>query len=348
MDVYAFDVMQQPLAMDVLRMKTLSYNEALLASLAPNTPLQLRWGRGTKMRTFSGYIHAMRPTTDKTSRRIEIIAMSAPMVMLTQHKRVFQNTTASAVITEIVDGHRLQPDVTPTREVADYDQRGRTDWEFVLDLARTVGYVVQHSGVTIQAHPVDDVWTRSKRRQIKASTFSTPLMPGGNLTNFKQDLAGARPAYEYGVDTSLGFLEFARTGTMEGLLTDKLFRDMFPYHAEATLLGLHTAGPLSAFEVANDRSVLTWAALKIHHSYSPEGYETRIDFGGDGTRAPAATAGNVIDISTALLDQALFPQEPLLLNVRPVYRGTPAPDTSARWVAPIITNQVRPVQGVVR
>lgn len=341
LDVYKFELLRQPLSMEVLRLTTLTYNEKMLAELGAGSPIRMRWGRGRKTQEFHGYIHSLRPIAEETARRIEIVAMGPPMAMLTKSNRVCPQTTASHVAARLLDDYRLTGVVVPTMEILDFEQGDRTDWEFLLDLARKNEYVVTQTGVVVDFQPLRQMWMRRTRRQIPASTFGGAITPGGNLVTFEQDLSNAYPAYEYGVDTSMGFLSFARSDTDESLPTDTAFREMFPTHAVGTMLGLHMTKPMDVFVISHDKDELTWTALKIRYEYSPDGYRTIIDFGGNGTRIKPKISGKALDIPEEMkAQQARHTRtaRPALANIRPIYTGkTKNPDTvPARWVAPVV------------
>lgn len=337
LDVHAFELIRRPLAMDVLKIVSITNKTTIKFDLGPGSPVHMQWSAKGGDR-FYGYVHSVRPIVDGMERRVEILCMGAFMPMLSPYTQVYSNMAPHNVAAEILDAHRLYLSAIPSGEVRTFTQNDDTDWEFLTLLARKMGYVMITDDVTLYFHPLADYWRRSLRRRKKAATFNRALSLESNLLSFTKDEAGAQPAYEYGIDKSVAFAELAKTGEGEGLKTDDMLRDMFPSRARATMLAPPRILPLDAYDVTNDEEQLTWAVIKVHYIYDDTQYQAEIEFGGNETFVGTPTENGSLDIANILLDQ--MTQEspsPILLNQRPVYvGGEVGTSTPVRWVAPLV------------
>jgi hypothetical protein len=337
LDVHMFEIVRQPLAMDVMKMTFISSDERFVNELASGSPVHMKWTARPQGDEFYGYVYSVRPKADQLERRVEIICMGVFMTMLTPYTQTYPNMCPHHAVAEVMDAHRLHLNYYTSNEVGTFTQEAESDWEFVHTLARSIGYVTVIDRASMTFYPLDLYWKQSLRYQRPLSSFSVAAQPESSLMTFEHDEADARSAYEYNVNEELGILTYAKTGELKGLKTDRDIRTMFPNRAKGTILGPPRILPLDAFEITHDGQRHTWAALKVTYRYDATAYRAEVDFGSDGRWVPPPTSANTLDVPTKMLTHDREPVTPVLEERRPIYVGpSSAQNLAMRWAVPVL------------
>lgn len=120
-------------------------------SLAYGTPFQMEYASPTHKATMLGYVHNAQPWTGPNSSGTTITAVGASMPLKTSNRRLFTQMTATDIAHKIAVENRLAFDgEAHPRVFHQVAQSGESDWQFLVALAKRVGYSVRVEGVTLQ------------------------------------------------------------------------------------------------------------------------------------------------------------------------------------------------------
>jgi hypothetical protein len=124
-------------------------------------PVQLQWGDGpTTMQVFYGYVSHVEPefnggglSTMQTSYK-RIYCVGASYVFKDGGYLGFKDVTAGTVVRRIASDFRFSPGLIQEnpRTFGTLAQSGRSNWEFLADLAGKLGYVVYARGTDLAFH----------------------------------------------------------------------------------------------------------------------------------------------------------------------------------------------------
>lgn len=336
--VIAFEVLRQPYGIETARLVVPDYTSRFLDQIFPGAPAVLRWGTGSNRHTVYGYIYESRPEIRELQRTVTIvvIGMQHPMAWLNRI-RSFPKTGPHNVVAEVVDDYRFITHIAPAPVQEIPDQNNVSDWQYLSDLARSLGYILLCIGSEIVFAPIDGYWRQSFKHQTYAATFRDAMSPSANLKTFERsesplftvtDKATGSP-----FDTDLDFLGLTSTPWIGSKAFD-LFAALFPTTAIATLLDPGEIYPLDAFEVTLDVDRMTWAAIQIKYVLRLDDYYAEIALGSNGLLYPSM--GEAYDISTALQwRQATTARPPILVVTDQVRTSTLLP---AHWEASLVTS----------
>lgn len=155
---------------DVLELTFPVLNPFFLKSFKTGAMVRLRWKNQKGNNEFVGYVFNVIPLTRSTQTRDTIITcIGSGLRLKNGGTKVWNNKTASTIVSDIAKICNLKPSVTPTKVI--YAQEylsGHTYWEKVKELAYRSGFVTQVIGTHLFFHPID--------KMIDAFMTNIPLL----------------------------------------------------------------------------------------------------------------------------------------------------------------------------
>lgn len=152
-----FRLVQEQGKHDVLELTFPVINPFFLKSFKTGALVRLKWKTGRASGEFVGHLYSVRTVTQSTQTRDTIITcMGTGFALKEGGAKVWNNKTASEIVTDISKTAKLKPIVTqsPVR-FAQQSMTGHSYWEKIQELAQRVGYVAQIYGVELHFHPID-------------------------------------------------------------------------------------------------------------------------------------------------------------------------------------------------
>lgn len=343
----SMEVLRRPYGFDTGRVLTWTPPSVMARYVVPGTPVQVKWGAGGGYDGMTGYVHALRPLIEDQQQRTELVITDAASVMSTRNARSFQSMGYSNAAQEIVDDYRLYLESeTTTEQFSSLESGTATDWDFLVTMAQASDCVLLGEGTTIIFRSLLKLWQDRAAVMTDANTFSGPMTPNGRLSMFKPD---------YSIARTEELLDVEETGVAFAIRPPS-WASMFPYRADATMIGPFAVRPLDVFRVAERNAARVWTVLSIKHVVDATGYTGVITFGGDGRDySNRKLITNLLPVSQAMAfnRQGARPS-PVLRDYSSVFftAGIQATGVQARWesdrlVAPGVLMAETSTSGVI-
>jgi hypothetical protein len=274
-------------------------------SVKPGTPVVLN----ISGKEHHGYIHDVKGHQDNGVNITELGIIGASYVMRQSSQKLYKNVTADQVIVDIAKRYKFAYRVIPhSRVYPQLSQAGATDWEFMVKLAKQVGYSLRTEGACIYFQPLlkdfDDLIHETKvftkvDQGVKHKNpiyYFKPLV-GETLSHegankYATSIAGvdpytgtyfkytkqARPTTTRSTSQPEMFDRHAtdvvansyKTASLESAAADD--RSTFPYVAEVQVLGdssLRPGMPIYLENVGDEYSGY-WTIINIEHTVKEE------------------------------------------------------------------------------
>lgn len=142
---------------DVLELTYPVLNSFVLKSLKTGALVRLKWKNDKASNEFVGHVFSVTPLIRSTQTRDTVITcIGAGLKLKEGGTKVWNNKTASEIVSLIAKDGNLKPNVTQTK--VRYSQQylsGHTRWEKVKELAYRSGFVTQVIGTNLMFHPLD-------------------------------------------------------------------------------------------------------------------------------------------------------------------------------------------------
>lgn len=155
---------------DVLELTYPVLNPFVLTSLKTGALVRLRWKNDRANNEFVGHVFSVNSQIQSTQTRDTVITcIGAGLKLKEGGTKVWNNKTASEIVSLIAKDCNLKPNVTQTK--VRYPQQylsGHTHWEKVKELAYRSGFVTQVIGTQLMFHPID--------KMIDAFMTSVPIL----------------------------------------------------------------------------------------------------------------------------------------------------------------------------
>lgn len=129
----------------------------LLEGMATGAPVVITWKNDKVTGTFNGYkADGIYQSSVVRKKRTELTFIGTSYPLKESADKIWVNKTASEIVTEIANKHKLTPIVTshPIRW-SQQSMVGQSYWEKIRELADRIGYAVQMQGVELHFHPID-------------------------------------------------------------------------------------------------------------------------------------------------------------------------------------------------
>ena len=300
--IVAFEVLRQPYAIETARLLTWEYAEQFINQVSPGTPVVFRWDEAQKNHVIYGYVFEVRPEIRQLQRTVEIVivGMQHPMSWLNRI-RSFPRMGPHNAVAEIIDDYRFAAHIAPGPVQDLPDQQDVSDWQYLADLARTLGYVLLSVSSEVVFAPIQGYWAQSYRRQTYGSTFRTAVSASANITTFSLSNSPILSIVKYTdspFGTEMDFTQFTEA-SWTGSKALSILGALFPNIATARLLDPNDIFPLDAFDVTTDLDRSTWAVLQAKYVLTLDDYYVDLTLGGNGTLYPSRT-DDTFDIASAL------------------------------------------------
>lgn len=266
-------------------------------------------------KTYSGYVHDIRPKVDNSSNFTQVSFIGASYVMRQASQAVYKNVTADEVIKKIAIkygfSYKLEPHPRVYQQVS---QAGLTDWEFMVKLAKQCGYFLRAESTSLYFQPllqefeetISEVQTFTQvdagfksfnpMYEFRAITGETLAHEGANKTAIS--VAGIDPITE----KPFKYTKQVRSKTTRQNSQAELFdghatkvvantyeiavseansadeKSKFPYKAEALVYGSAYLNPgMPVFlQTSSDEYTGYWTVLSLEHNVIEEKLNTQL------------------------------------------------------------------------
>lgn len=164
----------------VLKFRTVSKTTAKL--LKTGVPFTLKWTQLQKTRIIYGYVtHVSNETTGQKTAKMQVNAVGASFPLKQRSSKIHKKMTITEVASLIAKNHHLKfvGDPHPHK----YDQlavSGHSDWAWLTEHAKRIGYGLMIDGVTLVFKPLDKLLDQSVTNAPIMSMFNVPF-PINNL-----------------------------------------------------------------------------------------------------------------------------------------------------------------------
>jgi hypothetical protein len=113
-------------------------------------PVQFIWGSATQAGQFVGYLDHVVTQPDG----IQVVCVGASYLMKEPHQQIWTDVTVDQIALELADRYHFDADITPhPRVFAQIAQSGESDWQFLVRLAKSVGYSCYVHQTQLRFHP---------------------------------------------------------------------------------------------------------------------------------------------------------------------------------------------------
>lgn len=154
-------------------------------SLKQGTPVELNLTGSNSSKTFNGYIYHVKNHNTPGSKSIELGIIGASYHLKQQKQKVYRNVSASDVVKDIASFHGFAFDVTDHPRIFDQiSQAGRSDLEFIKDLARKCGYSFRVQNTEVYFHPVTKIYNELKDSALSFFMGDQANPSGSTLYSF--------------------------------------------------------------------------------------------------------------------------------------------------------------------
>lgn len=132
-----------------------------------NTPVELTYGREGQVETFYGYVHHVEPYVERNAEHLTIVCIGTGYPLKQRRQQMYRDKTITDVVREVAGRHKLDADIEPhTLRHSVIVQAGESDWEFLIRLAKEIGYVVYINGTQLRFH--------TRTRDLKGARNEAP------------------------------------------------------------------------------------------------------------------------------------------------------------------------------
>ncbi|CAB4123869.1 hypothetical protein UFOVP45_44 [uncultured Caudovirales phage] len=146
-------------------------------TLKRGVQIQFSWKQGTSSNVWIGYVNSVnRRTVGQREQLMEITCVGASAVLKQRSQEVFKNKTIPEVAQIIAAKYKLhfvgEPD---SRRFPHLPISGQSYWQWLVEHAKLIGYVVYMDGITLVFRPIDKVLDSGASNAPLLSMHSTDL-----------------------------------------------------------------------------------------------------------------------------------------------------------------------------
>lgn len=198
------ELVQEQYHHDVLVLNYANTYEKLFSSLKTGVPVRFEWKQGSQTKEWLGYVSSItRQRGSERSRPMQVRCVGATFLMKSKQSRVFKNVTISDVAAKIAkeNGMQFVGDAHGVR----YRQisiSGQSYWEWLMENAKKIGYVVYADGTSLHFQRAD--------RVIDRGSTNAPVMQFWGVTLPKSEFALDRTLDHFKITQT----EYDETGTV--------------------------------------------------------------------------------------------------------------------------------------
>lgn len=291
------------------------------------TPVTLAWGTSpTNGRTFVGYVSHTEPVyrvegnEDGETDWRKVVCVGATFVLKDGDYSGYKDVSVPTVVRAICERYRLDASHVQThaRVFGSLSQNGRSFWDFLVDLAQKIGYVLYARGTSLYFH---DRLSAVSNVRGNIPAFSPK---GGGLNNFKSQIGATTPTggdlfdrFGFGVNAETGAvitaqrkavatrpvlgrvpyyavhqrgdanLSFGSAAEGDDALAAKALSNQLPISAKIEVGG-HTNVRVGGVVQLNGLDLTNsglWYVKHVRHEITPKSYITTAEIGRDATTA---------------------------------------------------------------
>lgn len=149
---------------EVLTIRFIDWN-VTYDSVSDGTPVIVTLqGIGTQ-RVINGYVHHITPDVAPDKNYVDITVIGASRVFKQQSQKVWYDTTADQVITDIAQSNNFDFVAIPhPRKYDQISQAGMSDWELMVKLAKQNGYTLKADNTTLIFQPLTQDFTEMRQQ----------------------------------------------------------------------------------------------------------------------------------------------------------------------------------------
>lgn len=162
-------------------------------SISANTPIIVTINGFGSTRTFNGYVHHLEPDISPEKNYVDIHLIGASYVFKQQSQKVWTNTTADQVISDIADANSFSYVAIPTKRIYDQiSQAGMSDWELMVKLAKQNGYSLKADNTSLIFQPLTQDFTDLRQEAAYYTLRGLETVASG-IYSFKPMIGEAIP-----------------------------------------------------------------------------------------------------------------------------------------------------------
>ena len=288
--------------------------------LSSGSPVRIIVKYGDVSKTHYGYIHHVVHTRTSDSSYVDVYVIGASYVMKQPVQKVYSNTTASNVVSQIAVNNRFSYDVAPhDRMFPQIASPGYTQWQLMADLAKKVGYTLRSEGTSLFFKPLTEDYLKmlDEAPSFIAVKPGNPIPPSlysikpivGESVDYGDAMKGAVAVtgYDPKSNTRFSVINDSQADSLRARVNPDLFDrfdvttsattvtaakyevqaaqelNRFPYRAFAVLVGTPTLRPDMPIIISGVNSDLDgyWIVLEANHIVEDGMYTTEVVIGLD-------------------------------------------------------------------
>ena len=162
---------------DVITLKWRTVSKKVVKTMKTGVPFRVKWTQGKQTRTVYCYVsHVTSETAGQLKTSMTIVATGGSYPLKKRSTKVYKKKTIPDVAALIAKKHRLKYLGTPHKHR--YDQlavSGHSDWEWLKEHARKIGYGLMVDGTNLIFKPLDKLLSQSVSNATVMSAFNIPL-----------------------------------------------------------------------------------------------------------------------------------------------------------------------------
>jgi phage protein D len=171
------DVHQSMNRHDVITLKWRTVSKKIVKTMKTGVPFKLTWTQGKQTRVIYCYVsHVTSETAGQLKTNMTIVATGGSYPLKSRSTKVYTKKTIPDVASLIAKKYRLKYLGTPHKHR--YDQlavSGHSDWEWLKEHARKIGYGLMVDGTNLIFKPLDKLLSQSVTNATVMSAFNIPL-----------------------------------------------------------------------------------------------------------------------------------------------------------------------------
>lgn len=183
--VYKAVLHQAPYKHEMLVLQFKDWN-AIYDTIKPGSPIRAVIKTPDASKDFFGYVHHIQPDTSPGKRFVELACIGATFPLKQASQKVWLDHTADMVARAISIKHGLNFIGIPHPRIFEQiGQAGLTEWQFLVKLAKQIGYTLRGENTEIYFEPILTDYTRYRQAAKLFAMRETGDPEGSTLYSFR-------------------------------------------------------------------------------------------------------------------------------------------------------------------
>lgn len=165
---------------DIAVLEFRNVHEGMFKNLKTGVPIQISWTQGTLSTTLYAYVtHVSRETVAQKKNYFRVHCVGGSFPLKKRSTKVYKKKTVTEVAREIAKEHGLK--FVGENHSRRFDQlaiSGHSQWEWLQEQAKRIGYGVMVEGMTLVLKPIDKLLNQSISNSAVMSTFDSTIPMG--------------------------------------------------------------------------------------------------------------------------------------------------------------------------